>query len=357
MRICEQILDLARWAPSGDNTQPWRFEIKGEHALVVHGFDTRGHCVYDLDGHPSQMALGALLETMRIAATGHGLRTEVTRRQDLPETKPTFDVRLIPDASISKSPLLPFITVRSVQRRPLSTKPLTAEQRSALEASVGPDYSIVWFGTSGERLRVAKLLFQNAKVRLSMREGYEMHRSVIEWGVQFSEDRIPDQAVGVDPLTAKLMRWAMQSWSRVEFFNKWMAGTVMPRVQLDFIPGFSCAAHFGLVSKSALETIDHYVAGGRAMQRFWLEATRLGLWLQPEMTPVIFGRYHRENRVFTTNHAVQALGADIASGFSALLGEPVVQLLVFFGRVGEGRAPHARSTRIPLSRLILNSGT
>jgi nitroreductase len=30
MRICEQILDLARWAPSGDNTQPWRFEIKGE---------------------------------------------------------------------------------------------------------------------------------------------------------------------------------------------------------------------------------------------------------------------------------------------------------------------------------------
>ena len=51
----EQILELARWAPSGDNTQPWRFEIADAQSLVVHGFDTREHCVYDLDGRPSQM--------------------------------------------------------------------------------------------------------------------------------------------------------------------------------------------------------------------------------------------------------------------------------------------------------------
>ena len=55
------ILELARWAPSGDNTQPWRFEVIDDHHLVVHAFDTRDHCVYDLDGHPSQIAHGALL--------------------------------------------------------------------------------------------------------------------------------------------------------------------------------------------------------------------------------------------------------------------------------------------------------
>ena len=36
-----KLLDLARWAPSGDNTQPWRFEIAGEGHIVVHGHDTR----------------------------------------------------------------------------------------------------------------------------------------------------------------------------------------------------------------------------------------------------------------------------------------------------------------------------
>ena len=80
----EQILNLGRWAPSGDNTQPWRFEIVDDLRVVVHGFDTRDHCVYDLDGHPSQISLGALLETISIAASAHGLRVDSSRRSTLP---------------------------------------------------------------------------------------------------------------------------------------------------------------------------------------------------------------------------------------------------------------------------------
>ena len=89
MNAMEQILELARWAPSGDNTQPWRFEILDSHRLVVHGHDTRDHCVYDLDGHPSQISLGALLETMAIAATPFELEMRCMRHSDTPDTRPT----------------------------------------------------------------------------------------------------------------------------------------------------------------------------------------------------------------------------------------------------------------------------
>ncbi len=346
-----QILDRARWAPSGDNTQPWRFEIAAHDRVIVHGFDTRDHCVYDLDGHPSQMALGALLETIHIAATGYSLRTEVTRILGLPDAKPTFDVRFLPDPNISASPLLSCIEVRSVQRRPLSIRPLTAQEKSALDASVGPDHEVIWFESPRQRWRVAMLMFHNAKIRLTMREAFEVHRAVIEWGARFSEDKIPDQAVGADPMTMKLMQWVMQSWSRVEFFNTWLAGTLMPRLQLDLVPGVACAAHIGLVSKMAASSIDDYVAAGRVMQRFWLEATRLGLLLQPEMTPVIFGRYHRNGTVFTTSAPARALAANVASRFEALMGTDRASRLVFFARLGAGKPPRARSTRIPLSRL------
>ena len=44
----ERILDLARWAPSGDNTQPWRFEPVDETRFLIHAHDTRDWCVYDL---------------------------------------------------------------------------------------------------------------------------------------------------------------------------------------------------------------------------------------------------------------------------------------------------------------------
>ena len=85
MSVVREILELARYAPSGDNTQPWRFAIDGEHAVTVHGHDTREHCVYDLDGRASQVSIGALLETIAIAATRFRLSTEVTRRRDAPE--------------------------------------------------------------------------------------------------------------------------------------------------------------------------------------------------------------------------------------------------------------------------------
>jgi hypothetical protein len=80
--------------------------------VIIRGFDTRDHCVYDLGGHPSQIAIGALVETLRIAATGFGLKAEVTRL-DAPETHPTLDVRLIPDATIDRSPLIPHIAERN----------------------------------------------------------------------------------------------------------------------------------------------------------------------------------------------------------------------------------------------------
>jgi len=101
-----QILDLARWAPSGDNTQPWQFELIDESRLVVHGFDTREHCVYDLDGHPSQISLGALLETMAIAASGLGLRMNARRRRDCEDARPMIDVRFVDDAALAADPLI-----------------------------------------------------------------------------------------------------------------------------------------------------------------------------------------------------------------------------------------------------------
>ena len=68
-----KILDRARWAPSGDNTQPWRFQIIADDYVIIHGHDTRDEILYDFDGHASHMAHGALLETLRIAASAEGL--------------------------------------------------------------------------------------------------------------------------------------------------------------------------------------------------------------------------------------------------------------------------------------------
>jgi hypothetical protein len=348
-----QILDFARWAPSGDNTQPWRFEILGANHVVVHGFDTRDHCVYDLDGHPSQISIGAMIETAAIAATHHQLRLQARRRVDSPQTRPVFDLEFIADPALAADPLLASIKTRSVQRRPLKTRPLTVQQKQAFEAAVGPDYAVAWLESTGDRLKVAKMLFHSAKIRLVTPEAYRVHKDIIEWQAQFSEDRVPDQALGTDPMTTRLMRFVMQSWDRVEMFNRFFAGTWAPRIQLDFVPALACAAHFLLLAKTPARSIDDYVAAGRATQRFWLTATHLGLMLQPEVTPLVFTRYAREGVAFSVKPDAQQMAQQLDQRFVRVVGEHAVAHAVFMGRVGSGPQPSARSLRRPLESLLI----
>jgi hypothetical protein len=345
------ILELARWAPSGDNTQPWRFEVIDDHRFVVHAFDTREHCVYDLDGHPSQIAHGALLETLAIAASAHGLRAEISRRPDSPDTHPHYLVELILDSSVTADPLLSYIKQRSVQRRPMRTTPLTEAQKQALQQAVGNLYSVRWFEGSSQRRRLAKLMFDNAKLRLTMPEAYAVHREIIEWEARFSEDRVPDQALGLDAMTLRLMRWVMVSWQRVRFFNTWLAGHLTPRIELDLLPGLFCAAHFAIVAHKAPQSIDDYVATGRAVQRFWLKAASLGLQLQPELTPLIFGRYVREGTKFSDMPRATEIAERLARRLAEILQEVPANQVAFLGRIGNGKAASSRSLRLPVERL------
>lgn len=346
-----QILDLARWAPSGDNTQPWFFEIIDECRVAIHGFDTRDHVIYDFDGRPSQMAHGALLETMRIAATRFGLAMKWSLRSGSSDNAPVYDAVFTQDSAVVIDPLFESIQERMVQRRPMKMESLKDEQRQCLSSAVGPDYSIVYFGGWRERLRVARLLWNSAHVRLVCPEAYSVHRDIIEWGVNYSEDRLPEAAIGVDVLTAKLMKWVMRSWRRVEFFNRYLFGTIAPRVQLDLIPGFACASHLLLCPKKRPEVIQDYVEAGMAMQRLWLTVTSMDLFLQPEMTPLIFRWYAQAGRGISGSQKVNAELRAVSIQFAELLGIPADQPCVFFARVGYSNVPKARSLRKPLERL------
>jgi hypothetical protein len=347
------ILDEARWAPSGDNTQPWLFEPRGEREVVVHGRDTRAHCVYDLRGEASQLSIGTMLETMAIAATRHGWIARCSRRESMPETQPSFDIRF-DDGAAALDPLADCIQRRAVQRRPLSTRRLTGAESQAMERSAGPGWRVRWFQEPAERWQCARLMFHNAHLRLTMPEAYLVHRDIIEWHARESVDRVPDQALGSDPLGLLMMRIAMKSWKRVQFANRFLAGTWLPRLQMDLLPGWACAAHLVLIAERPPQSIDDFVAAGRAVQRVWLTATQLGLWQQPQMTPLIFARYARQGVRFTAVESLQRKGADIAGRIEGLLGADA-ERAVWMGRIGEGRAPTARSVRKPLAELLLDT--
>lgn len=346
------VLDAARWAPSGDNVQAWRFECLDDYRAIIHAFDTRATVVYDVDGRPSQIALGALLETVHIAAAELGYRVQ-EQWPDSPDTANTLKLglQLLPEPTLARSPLYPSIRQRTVQRRPLQTRPLSADEKDALQSAVGHGWQLHWL-EGAQRKTVARLLWRNALIRLTMPEAYPVHRDIIEWGAQFSQDRIPDQAVGMDPLGLKLMRWALGSWRRVQFLNRYFAGTWLPRLQLDWLPALKCAAHFVLLAEKPPQGIVDHVNAGRALQRFWLTADQLGLQVQPEMTPLIFSWYVRTGCQPSRNPDIHAHMQHLHQQLLALLGEKPLMHAAYFGRIGAGPRAKARSLRRPLSALM-----
>ena len=346
------VLEVARWAPSGDNTQNWRFSIGASDRIVVHGFDTRAHCVYDLDGRASQISLGALLETIALAATRFGLVARTTRRDESSDERPIFDIAVHSERGLAADPLATCIEERRVQRGPLRVRPLTAAEKMALERAVAPGFGVLWLDGWSGRASAAWLNFRNAKIRLTLPEAYRVHKDVIDWDVRFSQDRIPAAALGASGATLRLMRWAMTSWKRLEFLNRYLGGTIGPRLELDLLPGLACGAHAALVAERAPASIDDYVGAGRALQRFWLTATSLGLQFQPGYTPLVFARYARDSVKFTENVGAVRKAQSIRAALDRLLGVDVALRTMFIGRIGAGSPARSRSLRLPLERLL-----
>lgn len=347
-----QILNLARWAPSGDNTQPWRFEIAGPLQVRVHGSDTREHILYDYDGHASHIAHGALLETMRIAASGYGLMCQWTIHSQADDRNPVYEVTFWDAPNLARDPLFSCIESRTVQRRPMRTTALTQSQHDALTHVVGEGFTLQILDSLPQRLQIARLLWNSAHIRLTCPEAYPVHKSIIEWKARYSKDRIPEQAVGVDPATARLMQWALASWGRVEFLNRFAFGTVVPRIQLDLLPAIFCAAHVLIRPDKAPQSMKDWVDLGIAVQKLWLTATHQGLHLQPQMTPAIFRWYTQAGRTFSEVPRIAEQSLRLAEQFERLTKAASTDSFGFFARVGMCQPPRSRSTRRDLNELV-----
>src|SRR3569832_800413 len=119
------------------------------------------------------------------------------------------------------------------------------------------------------------------------------------------------------------------------------------------MPALRCAGHFVLLASAPPADAEDYLAAGRALQRFWLTATRLGLQLQPEMTPLIFAEYVRNDLRFITYVPGWLSAKRVSAQLTRLLGPETCARAMFMGRIGAGPAPQARSVRLPLEELLI----
>ncbi len=73
--LLELIVESAKSSPSGDNAQPCLFQIENNRILIFHD-ERRAHHSLNRQNHASCLALGALIEAMKIAGTAYGFEAQ-----------------------------------------------------------------------------------------------------------------------------------------------------------------------------------------------------------------------------------------------------------------------------------------
>lgn len=355
--VLDHILDAARWAPSGDNVQPWRFErLSGESVRVRFDAHAPANPYEYRGGEPTLLSAGMMLEALRVAATAQARRMSWTLEDDAGHVAVT--VRFAAEPGLEPDPLYACLARRSVDRRPYRRRPLLPRERDALAAALGPGLEIAWHESRRARLRFGRLGAMATRLRLRLPEAYPVHREAIDWRPGHSATGIPAGATGLWRMSLPVMRWGMGGWRRMALVNR-LGGAHSAAWQLDLLPALGSAAFFtvALPGDASRET-QAVLCAGQGLMRLWLTAARLGLALQPGLAILAFAQHGETGAGFTSDPALRQEAERCAQALRMLTGLGTERLL-FVARIGEprGAPPRQRSVRRPLSTLVSAQAT
>lgn len=284
-QIRQRIIESAITAPNVDNAQPFFFRWEGsgfwffEMKTVTAGVEMRK--LY-FDGRP-----GCLLECINIAASGEGLRTEIDFRYNVKNSdEPWTIITFHPDRSKSDE-LLPGLKLRSSDRRLYRGGNLTDQVFKQVSADAAQFQKCrLHFQNSFDQNLIDYLLGCEEFIWTDKHILPEM-LSWVRWSqqaVQRTRDGLPWQAMGVNFLTSRLMRFV----AKFEWFRKLARRSGGPlRSQKRILEAqvrSSAALGCITVQDSQLETM---VQLGRLFLRAWVRLNMAGFGVQVMANPSI----------------------------------------------------------------------
>ena len=268
-------LEVARWAPSAHNTQPWRVERAGA-SLVVRADESRWLSHTDAQRRDLRLSLGGFTEALRLGLLAAG------ERFDLVEPGPAAFARLERRASVAPDKAgATWVRVRQTSRLRYSPRALETAALEALTACGVRERLQLHLVTRGssEHQDWQQWFF------LASRESWLDVRAVDElrhWvrldpeGLRRPEDGLSTHCLGLGPaetggfaLALRPLLWRALSWA-------WVAAAAAERLATA-----EAAAVGGTQTLGVLVAEDEGALSGPGLMRFWLEATRLGLALHP----------------------------------------------------------------------------
>jgi molybdopterin/thiamine biosynthesis adenylyltransferase len=345
------VLDAAVAAPSGGNEQPWRWVVANADLwlLPVRPF---GDSLLNHRDNATFLALGAAAENAVLRAHELGLKVEVEPPADGP--RPFCRLKFFARDAVGArfephdfDALGRYIAERHTNRRRVTgatIPPAALAELAAVVASL-PGLELAFASQRAAIAEVAEVAGRADRIRMLHPMGHGDLVREIRWTKEEAErERDGIDLRSIDLTAAEHAGLRMMRSPRVpSLLRAWRGGRGLEKLTRSALLSASAV---GLISVAADSPRDRFVAG-RALERVWLSATRLGLSLQPHTAALflIARALGGGEADFEADTMGELLGLD-----ARLRGVFKTQgTAVFMFRLFPGGAPLTRSLRRPIA--------
>ncbi len=348
--------DVVRWivshailAPSAHNGQPWSFVWRDEQLEVRHD-PTHDLPSLDFDRCATWATFGAVVENIELASRAIGLEPTFSFFPRDDDEQLVCATRFAP-TGVHRDDLLDAVPRRVTNRRRDGRQSISDDSLRALQAaatSAGAHMQIISDKAGLDELGA----LMGACDRIS-NMNRAIHHEVME-GFRWTPEEVERHRDGLDVATMELTAteragmWLLSKWDIVECLTEIGGGVALEDLAKKCVASTSAIA---LITTNGVSPLD-YVRGGRALQRVWLTATRLGVAIQPWTgLPYLFARVERGGGRGLSDKEIAELRT-LRERYLELFDIEQDDAEVLLFRLSVAGEPSAISLRRPLDRVL-----
>jgi hypothetical protein len=337
-----KILEDGVKAPSGENCQPWKFEVT-ENRLLIYNLPEADMSLYNSRQKGSYVAHGALIENIEISAKEFGYTISVDTLPDKENINHVATITFIKSEHMHDS-LYACINTRCTNRKDYTGEKIPSEQKKILQESIA-DFAHTAFIIIDDESKMQSLgqaLAVNERILFENKYLHDFFYEHIIW------DKKDEAKAGFYIETLEFLPHQLgavklfKNWTILSLFNKILG--VSKKISKENGEKYTRSGAFGAITVRG-DTIKDYITMGRAVQRIWLTATKHNIAMHPCNGVIYFMEQIQDNggKEFSVAHQkiVKDTHATIVQEFGS-----TDSRLGFIFRMGKSNPPTAQAKRL-----------
>ncbi|SKB71440.1 Rv1355c family protein [Daejeonella lutea] len=353
----EKLVTAASAAPSTGNDQPWKWFYKNGILYLFHD-EFRSFSFGDFKKSASFISFGAAYENLNIEALHIGLEPYYELFPDASTEKLVAAIRFKKVGATSDQMLLKPLATAIFKRhtnRMMAPKGVVSDDmltRLKTLAESIPGAVLKYFTADQELRALAMIIGACDKIRLLNPEGhYDFVHREMRWTNEEAErtrDGIDIQALGLGNSLMAAMG-VIKSEKVISAVNDLGGGNALGMLAMRTVSTASALCLIKLPGYS----LKNFFEGGRAIERFWLEATNLNLAIHPLISPLyLFSRILHGNGEGLNEKNIQELRF-LREQFNKITQSSNDDSEVFLAKIAIAGEPALKSHRLLLEDILV----